>query len=325
MKDEILKLLKQSDDYISGEEISKILGVSRTAIWKYINTLKHEGYLIESSSKRGYRLVESPDVLTSAEVLPVLNTTYIGREIMYFDSIDSTNTVARTQASQGCREGLAVIAEEQTAGRGRLGRKWSSPKSTSIAFSMVLRPRIKPTEAPGITLAMGTAVCRAIRRVTSLNAGIKWPNDIIVNNKKVCGILTEMNAEMDAVNYIIAGVGINVNVKEFYEDIKDIATSLCIEKGSIVSRRNILSAVFYEFEEIYNRFKKDGIKSIIDEFKSYSVTLGKTVRVISISESFEGEAVDIVDDGLLFVRLENGEGRKVISGDVSVRGINGYV
>jgi len=325
MKSEILKLLKQSNDYISGEEMCRMLGVSRTAVWKNINALKQEGYLIESSSKRGYKFIKSPDVLSPAEVLPVLNTAYIGRNIMHFDSIDSTNNVARTQALQGCDEGLMVVAEEQTAGRGRLGRRWTTPKSTSIAFTLVLRPRIKPTQAPGITLVMGTAVCRAVRKVTSLEAGIKWPNDIIINNKKVCGILTEMNGEMDAVNYIIAGVGINVNVKEFPEEIKDVATSLYIEKSCTVSRKDILTAVLLEFEELYDIFKEKGLGSIIDEFKSYSVTLGKPVRVISINESFQGEAVDITDEGLLVVRLQDGEERKVISGDVSVRGISGYL
>lgn len=325
MKDKILELLKSSNGFVSGEEISRTFGVSRTAIWKYMNALKEDGYKIESYSKKGYKLVTSPDILTSGEVLPLLKTSYIGREIVHFDSIGSTNNEARQMAMNGCKEGLVVIAEEQTSGRGRLGRAWTFPRSMSIAFSMVLKPCIKPDQAPGITLVMGTAVCRALRNTTGLDAGIKWPNDIIIGGKKVCGILTEMSAEIDAVNHIIVGVGINVNTREFPDELKCIATSLYLEKGENVSRKDVLASVLYEFEILYENFKINGIKSIIQEFKSYSVTIGKQVRVVSISESFEGEAVDITEEGALIVKLKDGSKRQVISGDVSVRGLKGYV
>jgi len=324
MKYEILRLLKDSEGFVSGEDISRGLGVSRTAIWKCINTLKEEGYVIDSSSRKGYRLSSSPDLLTSEEVIPVLNTAYAGREIIHYDSIDSTNNAARAKAA-GAREGLLVTAEEQTKGKGRLGRNWSTPKSQSIAFSMVLKPRIKPEGAAGITLVMGTAVCRAIRSLTGLDAGIKWPNDIIVNGKKVCGILTEMNAEVDVVNYIVVGVGINVNMTCFPEELKDIATSLCLELGCSVSRRDIIASVLLEFEGLYEEFKMRGLKNILNEFKGYSVTFGKHVKVISINESFEGEAVDITEEGLLVVKTMDNDERKVISGDVSVRGVSGCV
>lgn len=321
----ILEVLKRSDGFVSGEEISNSLGVSRTAVWKHINVLKREGYVIESSSKKGYRLISAPDRLSQHEILPLLRTNYIGRQIIHFDSIGSTNDEARRLAGQGCSEGLVVIAEEQTSGRGRLGRKWTTPRFGAIAFSMVLKPRIKPEEAPGITLVMGTAVCRAIRKVTPLNAGIKWPNDIIINNKKVCGILTEMNAEIDAVNYIIIGVGINVNVDEFPREINDIATSISIEAGRKISRKELICAIFLEFEGLYQEYKANGLKNIIGEFKLYSVTLGRRVTVKSVNESFEGEAVDIKQNGTLVIRLDNGDEREVLSGDVSVRGIGGYV
>ena len=325
MKSEILKLLKKGDGFVSGEEISSIFNVSRAAIWKHMGELKKEGYVIESIPKKGYRLVKSADILTSDEILPVLKTRYIGREIIYFDSIGSTNNIAAIGAQKGCAEGLVVIAEEQTSGRGRLKRKWCTPKFSSIAFSLVLRPDIKPQDASGITLVMGTAVCRALRNVTNLDVRIKWPNDIIINRKKVCGILTEMNSEMDAVNYIIAGVGLNINIKYFPEDLKNIATSLYIECGHEISRRSVLVGVFREFEALYDDFKNNGLKNIIDEFKSYSVTLGERVSVISVNEKFEGTAVDVTDDGLLVVELDDKTKRKVISGDVSIRGIGGYV
>ena len=325
MKDRILKLLKGSDNFVSGQDISEMFGVSRTAIWKYMNALKEEGYVIESSSKKGYKLLNSPDVLTESEVLPLLKTEVIGREIVHFDSIDSTNNMARINAASGCSEGLTVIAEEQTAGKGRLGRKWITPKSTSIAMSIVLRPGIKPSDAAGITLVMGTAVCRAIRNTTGLDVGIKWPNDIIINGKKVCGILTEMSAEIDIVNYIIVGTGINVNVTQFPEEIRDIATSLCLECKKSISRKEVLAAVLYEFEKLYSIFKTNGLQTIIQEFKSYSVTLGRHVKVISINEAFEGIAQDITPDGILLVKVEGGSVKMVIAGDVSVKGLNGYL
>jgi BirA family biotin operon repressor/biotin-[acetyl-CoA-carboxylase] ligase len=325
MKEKILKLLKENGGFLSGEEISNLLGVSRTAIWKHISALKHEGYVIESSSKKGYRLLETPDLLTPKEVLPLIKTEYIGKQIVHFDSIGSTNNIARTMALDGCAEGFAVIAEEQTEGRGRLGRKWLSPKASSVAFSLVLRPDIKPQDASKVTLVMGLAVCRAIESVTGLKCGIKWPNDIIINNRKVCGILTEMNAEIDAINYIIIGTGINVNVPVFPEEIRSIATSLSIELNEHVSRKEILSALLFQFESLYNEFKQNGLGNLIDEFKAYSVTIGRAVKVISINESFEGVAVDITDDGILHVKLPDGGIRPVISGDVSVRGLNGYV
>lgn len=325
MKDEILKYLKESNGFVSGEEMSKHLGVSRTAIWKQINTLKSEGYVIDSYNKKGYRLVEVPDKLTRQELLPVLKTKYIGREVVHFESTDSTNMQARILAERGIREGAIVTSEEQTSGRGRLGRKWNTKKGEAIAFSLVLRPVVKPEDVSGITLVMGTAVRRAIENATSYDAGIKWPNDIILNSKKVCGILTEMSAEMESVNYIIIGVGINVNIDEFPEDIKNIATSLKIETGRAISRKDLLASVLLEFERLYDEFKANGLKNIMDEFKAHSVTLGKHVRIVSVNESFEGYVKDILADGALLIKMPDGTEKKVISGDVSVRGINGYV
>lgn len=325
MKERILELLKGSCDYISGEEISEKLKVSRTAVWKHINSLKNEGYIIESSSKKGYLYVKAPDILASYEIYPLLKTNYIGRKIIYFDTLDSTNTEIKKLANQEEKEGLVVISEEQTAGRGRLGRAWASPKYSSVYFSLLLRPMLKPYEVSGITIVMGTAVCRALRKYTGLDVKIKWPNDIIINSKKVCGILTEMNAEIDAVNYIIVGVGINVNISDFNEEIKEIATSLCIELKNDVSRKEVLAILLNEFELLYEEFKSNNLKNILDEFKVYSVTLGGRVRVISVNENYEGLAEDITEDGFLIVKKDNGDIKKVISGDVSVRGINGYV
>lgn len=254
----------------------------------------------------------------------LLNTNYIGREIKYFDTIDSTNDAARKMAYNGCHEGLVVAADFQTAGRGRLGRRWVTPPKTSIAFSLVLRPNISPKDVSGITLVMGMAVCIAIKNIATVDVGIKWPNDIIINRKKVCGILTEMNSNVDNVNYVIVGVGINVNVENFTDGLKDIATSIFIETGLKLSREHVLAAVLNEFESLYDRFKSSGLAAIIKEYKAYSKTLGSLVKVQSVDEEYEGVAVDITDEGLLVVRLQDGSERLVISGDVSVRGILGY-
>lgn len=270
-------------------------------------------------------LPEISDILCPKEVLPVLKTKYMGRSIIHCDSVGSTNELAREKAAEGCSEGLAVIAEEQTAGKGRLGRKWVTPKSAAIAMSLVLRPQINPEDAPGITLTMGLAVCRAIKSLLNIDAEIKWPNDIVIGGKKVCGILTEMSADVDRINYVIVGVGINVNVYEFPDDIRKIATSLCIEAGATVSRKDVLSAILLEFERLYDIFNKTRLNEIIDSYKKYSATLGKTVRVNSVAESFEGQAIDITQDGVLLVRCANGEIKRVLSGDVSVRGLNGYI
>lgn len=265
------------------------------------------------------------DSLEPGAILPHLFTRYIGREIVYFETVDSTNNAARELALKGAGEGLVIIADSQTSGRGRLNRVWVTPRSSSIAFSMVLKPPIKPCDIPGITLVMGTAVCRALRRMGFLQAGIKWPNDIVLNNKKVCGILTEMSNRVDNVNYVVAGVGINVNTEEFPQEIRAAATSLSKESGGYVQRREVLVSVFEEFENLYDGFKAEGLKSIMDEYRSYSVILGNCVKVDSINESFNGEVCDITDEGLLVIRMDDGSLRQVISGDVSIRGMKGYV
>lgn len=265
------------------------------------------------------------DILSEKEVALLLATKYIGREILYFDSVGSTNDIALSKARQGCGEGLVVIAEEQVSGRGRLGRKWVTPKYASIAFSVVVRPAIEPERTPGITLVMGLAVCRAIEKLTELAPGIKWPNDIVVNRKKACGILTQMVSGDVGKRSIIIGTGINVNVPQFPEELKNTATSLSIESGHTVSRKELLARILFEFEELYNEFRKNGLKNIIGEFKRHSATLGRSVRVISAAENFEGVAEDITDEGILVVRRSDGRERRIISGDVSVRGINGYL
>ena len=325
MKSKILRLLKDSDGYVSGEEISKILGFARTAIWKVITHLKEEGYIIESVTKKGYLLRGTPDLLTEDEVRYQLKTKWLGQKIHHYHQIDSTNKEAKKLAANGEREGTVVIAEEQLAGRGRSGRTWFAPQ-TGIWMSVILRPPISPADASKITLIAGLAVCEGIKAVTGLPAQIKWPNDIVLHNKKVCGILTEMSAEMEKVNYIILGIGINVNISSFPEDIKNMATSLKIEGGKDYDRKEIVKAILTNLEKYYEAYlNKQDLENLIEKYKSYCLTLGKEVKIIHRNEEFIGKAIDLTEEGELMVEKHDGQVITVFSGEVSVRGLYGYI
>lgn len=327
MKSRIIEELKEhSHTFISGEELSQKLGVSRTAVWKVIKQLKEEGYQIESVSRKGYRLIQEGDSL-NAEALGVeLKDSALIKKIEHFDSIDSTNTYAKHIASEGAEEGTLVIADEQLSGRGRLGRKWTSPKGTGIWMSLVLRPDIEPIHAAKMTQIAAAAMNEAIIRVTGLNAGIKWPNDIILSKRKTCGILTEMSAELNTVNYIVVGIGVNVNVEAFPDDIKDVATSLKIESGETVRRKDIVVEFIKQFEAFYFAYIKEGnLHDTLEYCKTNSVTIGQKVRVIHKNETLFGEAIDLNEDGELIVKFENGEVKPVFYGEVSVRGLTDYI
>ncbi|NLK22169.1 MAG: biotin--[acetyl-CoA-carboxylase] ligase [Epulopiscium sp.] len=326
MKSKIIQLLKSADDYISGEEMSKIFGVSRTAIWKVITHLKGQGYIIESVTNKGYYLKSSPDLLTEEEIIYDLKTRYIGKKVYHYDKIDSTNKEAKKLASKGEKEGIVVVAEEQLLGKGRLGRTWSSPTGVGIWMSIILRPEISPIDASKVTLIAGLAVCRGIESVTGLKSQIKWPNDIIINNKKVCGILTEMSAEIEKINYIILGIGMNVNTYSFPEDIMNKATSLKIEGKKNYDRKDILQQILVEFEKNYDDFiKNNNMDKVLREYKRNCLTLGKDVKIIERAGEFTGKALDVSKEGELIVQKENGEMVTVLSGEVSVRGMYGYI
>ncbi|EOD01124.1 biotin--[acetyl-CoA-carboxylase] ligase [Caldisalinibacter kiritimatiensis] len=328
MKGKILELLKKNKgDFVSGQKISEELNVSRTAIWKYMNQLKDEGYEIESVSRKGYRLILTPDVLTYDEIKDLLKTKRIGRDILYFNSIDSTNSKAKQLASDGKGEGTVIISEEQTKGRGRLGRNWVSPKGKGVWMSIIIRPDIQPIDASKITQVTAAAVSKSILELGIKNY-IKWPNDIIINNKKVCGILTEMSGELNKINYIVIGIGINVNLdeNEIPNDIKDIATSLKIESGKKVSRKQLVANIFNNFEELYEELlNKNEITHSIEICKENSAVLGKEIRVIFRNKEIRGKAVDLTDEGELLIENQEGKIQKIISGEVSIRGVNGYV
>lgn len=327
MKKEILEILKNNkNNFISGEELSNRLDVTRTSIWKHINNLKKEGYIIESISRKGYKLLEEPDILTEEELIIELKDSKFGNNIHYFKTIDSTNTYTKKLALNGLEEGTIVLSDEQTGGRGRLGRAWVSPTGSSVSISILLRPNVEPKDAAKITEIAAAATAKAIHKVIGLDAGIKWPNDIILENKKVCGILTEMSAELSEINYVIVGIGINVNVDNFPDDISKVATSLKRVKKEEVSRKEIVISLVREFERLYYDYINTGsLKKTVEICKNKSVTIGKKVKIISRNSELIATALDISENGELIVKKENGEIIKVISGEVSVRGLYGYV
>lgn len=321
MRSEILTILHKADGkYVSGAYLAEKLSVSRTAVWKHICALKEEGYEIDSKSRNGYRIIASPDLLTPGEIKSILTTKTVGQSIKYYKTTDSTNNEAKKSALQGAADGTIVISEEQGSGKGRIGRGWFSPAGKGIWLSVILRPKFLPQEAPKCTLMAAIAITKAIYTVTGIKAGIKWPNDVLYDGKKLVGILTEMNAEMDRINYVVIGMGINVNIakEDMPESIRDIAASLMQIANKKISRVKLLSEILSELENEYNKINENGFASVINEWKKYSVTLGQNVKVIGVKETFCGKAVDIDDYGALLV--DTGEKvERVLAGDVSIR------
>lgn len=325
MKDLILKeLYRCQNQYISGEELGARLGVSRTAIWKHINTLKEEGYAIETTGKKGYRLQgDSPHLLPLA-VEGQLKTGEMGKPIHYFPSISSTNAYAKEIASTATH-GTVILADEQVAGRGRLGRTWTSPKGEGIFMSIILKPNLPPMEGGKLTQVAAAAVFKAIQEVTGLNPQIKWPNDIVLGGKKVCGILTEMAGELNAINYLVVGIGINVNTMIFPEELEDKATSLKREKGEAIARDTLIAAVLNHFEVLYQDFLEKGMAETLKICREASAVIGKEIKVHQGNQVFEATALAITDDGYLKVKKASGEEVLIGSGEVSVRGLQGYI
>lgn len=326
MKNKILKMLKNSrSEFLSGEKISDEFGVTRSAIWKNMNTLKEEGYEIESISRKGYRILSSPDILTLEEIEENLHTEYIGRKLYYYDSISSTNIKAKEIALEE-PEGTVIVSEEQTGGLGRLGRNWISPKRKGIWLSIILKPEVEPMNVSKIALVGAAAVNKALEDM-GINSGIKWPNDIVLNGKKVCGILTEMSCELNMVNYVVMGIGINVNLdkSDIPEDLQHKATSLKEATNKEVDRKILLANVLNHFEELYKDFKSGDISSTIEVRRKHSVLLGEEVRIIRGKETRVGKALDINFDGELVVQFENEVIENIFSGEISLRGMNGYV
>lgn len=318
MREKILNILQSACGYVSGEHISRELSISRAAVWKHIKSLKENGYEIESVTNKGYRLISSPDILTEYTIKSGLNTKFIGQNVFVYSKTDSTNN--RAKAEHTVPDGSLFIAEIQNHGKGRLGRDWEAPERVGIWMSILIKPDLAPSDVSQITLIAGLAVCRALGH----NAKIKWPNDIVIGSKKVCGILTEMSAEINMVNYVVCGIGINVNIESFDGELSKKATSLLIETGEKHNRARIVQSVLTEFEILYTDFLENGLKNILTEYKSLCVTLNRDVQVVYKHETIIAAAVDIAEDGSLIIE-KDGKRITVSSGEVSVRGIYGYV
>lgn len=322
----LLMLKKHRDEFISGERISQELGISRTAVWKHINILREEGYEIESMPKNGYKLVSSPDILILEEIEEYLTTNFIGRNIYYFDSLDSTNTKAKEMAMDE-EEGTVVVAEEQIKGKGRLGRNWVSPKGKGIWMSIILKPNMLPSEVAKLTLIGAAAVNKALEEMGIISY-IKWPNDIVIQGKKVCGILTEMSCELNIINYVIMGIGINVNLlkEDFSQELVDKATSLKEITGRDLDRKRLLASVLNYFENLYLPFKQRGdISATIDISREKSLLIGKEIRILRGNDEKIGRALDIDEQGGLIIEYKDGTREHIFSGEVSIRGLRGYI
>lgn len=325
MKKNILTILRNSDKHVSGQEISNMLGVSRTAVWKVITQLRNEGYQVEAISNKGYRITSYPDIITEEELTSILRTKTIGKKIRYYQEVNSTNAEAKRLAEGETGDGLLVISEQQTAGKGRRGRNWLSPKGDGIWMSILLKPNMKPVNASMLTLVTALAVAKTIREDLKMDAYIKWPNDVVVNGKKVCGILTEMSSEIDYIHYVVIGIGINVNIEKFPEELQDTATSLFIEGNKKWNRSKLIASILLEFESLYEQFlKTEDLREFILAYNKVLINNGRMVRILETREETPGKALGINEKGHLLVETQD-KVIEVIAGEVSVRGIYGYV
>jgi BirA family biotin operon repressor/biotin-[acetyl-CoA-carboxylase] ligase len=325
MKDKIVERLYLDKGFVSGEVISKEYGLSRTAIWKYIQALREDGYNIESRTKKGYMLIAKPDNIDFDQMQSDLETNILGKEIFYYDKINSTNTRAKEIAFQ-VTEGALVVAEEQIDGKGRLGREWSSPKNKGVYMSVILKPKIDPVNVARITLLGAAAINLALIDI-GIKSDIKWPNDIVIDGKKVAGVLTEMNSELGIINYIVLGIGINanLNLEEIPEELKEKATSLKIVKGEYIDRRELFVRLVSRIDELYKEFVETGeisraIRICIDN----SSVIGKDIVVHQGKDKRRGRAIGINEKGELIVEFDTGV-ENLFSGEISIRGEEGYI
>ncbi|WP_440109770.1 biotin--[acetyl-CoA-carboxylase] ligase [Paenibacillus sp. QZ-Y1] len=313
-------LLNAEGQFVSGEEISRSLSISRTAVWKHVNKLRDLGYEFEAVSRKGYRLVTKPDSIDATALQLALGTTSFGRKAVLLNSTLSTQGDVQKLAEQGQAEGAVVLAEEQTGGRGRFGRKWFSPPGKGIWMSVLLRPDLPLQNTPQLTLLTGVAVCRAVRSCTGADAGIKWPNDLLIDGRKVCGILLESTVEDHEVRYCIAGIGVDVNFdpKDYPEDLMTIATSLKMETGQSIDRTKLAAAILTELEQLYFLYQKEGFGVISALWEALSVSMNRAIKVANPQGVIEGTAIGLDPSGALIVEREHGERVTIFSGEISL-------
>jgi BirA family biotin operon repressor/biotin-[acetyl-CoA-carboxylase] ligase len=312
----ILKTLyEKKDEYVPLELLVNETGKSEKEVESEFDTLEDEGYII-NHTKLGYRLIKTPNLLLPYEVKKGLKTKFMGKDIHYFKEVDSTNDVAKYLAENGAEEGTVVVAEIQNRGKGRRGKTWISPPG-GVWMSIILRPDIPPSKAPQLTLVTGVAVAETLKKELKLDVGIKWPNDILIGNKKVCGILTEVNASINNVNYIIVGIGIdmNVDVPLLPPDLQKGATSLKNELDTEINGAILVQKFLLNLEKLYSQFTAGKFPDILNEWRFLSKTIGSKVEVRTRGKTIRGDAVGINKDGILILELDDGSLRKIISGE----------
>ncbi|MFJ8256299.1 biotin--[acetyl-CoA-carboxylase] ligase [Peribacillus asahii] len=306
--------------FISGQQIADYIGCSRTAVWKHIEDLRTEGYVVEAVRNKGYRIITTPEKVTANEIQLGLQTKILGKKVHYEESVETTQKIAHKLSNEGAPEGTLVVAEEQRGGKGRLMRPWYSPKYTGVWMSLILRPSIPFHQAPQLTLLAAVAVVRAIENTTELKPQIKWPNDILINRKKMTGILTELQAESDRIHSVIVGIGINVNQQksDFPEELQETATSLLIEGGKKVSRAKVIQEFLVCFEVLYNQYLEEGFLPIKKLWEKYAISLGQEIKATTINTTIIGKAIGITDDGVLLLEDRSGKIHSIYSADIHI-------
>lgn len=327
-KEQILSILKgHAGQYCSGEDISRTLGISRAAVSKAVAGLRREGYVIDSATNRGYRLTEGPDKLTEGTIRPWLRAQALGQPLICLETVDSTNNLLKRMALEGAADGTVAVADAQTAGRGRLGRSFQSPPGTGIYLSFLLRPQVLPQRAVNLTACAAVAMCDAVEAACGLRPQIKWTNDVLLEGRKICGILTEMSVEGEsgALQYIVVGIGVNVNqaLADFPQQLQSMAGSVAMAVGHPIDRGRLAAEIINAMDAMYADWQR-GVWSVA-RYRADCATLGRPVRVIRGGQEKNAFAEDVDDDFGLVVRYADGSRETVISGEVSVRGLEGYV
>jgi BirA family transcriptional regulator, biotin operon repressor / biotin---[acetyl-CoA-carboxylase] ligase len=304
---------------VSGAELAQKLGISRAAIWARIEDLRALGYQIEATPHHGYHLLSVPDVLHADDLLSRLSTRIVGRHIQVFQETGSTNDIIEKLARDGVREGAVIFAESQTKGRGRLGRRWLSPPKKGLWFSVLLCPKLRPQAATQFTIAAATALSRAIHIQTGLTPEIKWPNDILIRGRKTAGILTELNAELDSIKYLILGIGLDVNLdpSDFPKDLRATATSLKIETGHTVDRAGLAAEILIQLDDNYHRLRGGHFEAIANEWESQCITIGQNVWVDNGNQKIQGQVESLDSDGALLLRTQYGRLERILGGDIT--------
>ncbi len=325
LKLEILKLLQQTDGFVSGQKICEELGVSRTAVWKGIQQLTQDGCQIEAVRNKGYCLIQEPDLLIEEVLSQYLGTAWAGRQVRILDEVDSTNDEAKRLAEAGAVHGTLILAKKQTAGKGRRGRSFESREGDGLFMSLLIRADLAPERASMLTLVMGMAVTKALEELTGLHPQIKWPNDVVISGKKICGILTEMSMQMDCINYLVLGVGVNIHNRDFSDELSDRATSVHIEQGKEISRGHLAAEILKWFEYYYDKYlPTQDLALLVDTYNTWLINRNHQVTVMAAKGAYEGLALGINTQGELMVQTRE-EVKYVMSGEVSLRGVCGYV